>query len=469
MSWIQLTSVTATNNSNVIVVNTGSTVGIKTGDALLLAGFDLVEVEGVFANQLQLRKPWAYATQSSVQAVVVPTFGDFNNAVEEVRNLRKAASDTLNELYANFVEKEEGKGLSTNDLTDELLEDINNKVDKEEGKGLSTNDYDDDAKEKVDGLRLTTPRFGVSDMDEAHTLLTDVYRADGSVANRPQGLSGTYSVLRNGQFVTVFYTALVQSRRFFRTYSAEHGSSGWLSGWQEILHSGNVVNSPTDVTAGKVAIVGYGGIGRITSPIQSDYNIPLPSGMYSFSNVAAPSPGAGARTVLNLVNSNNSGVQIAGRAINNQISIRSVNGENADPFVDLYHTGNAVAPVSAGGLVEFGVTPNGRFWRYAGGMQITQAQVSIDFTNYLSLLSGGVFSLTIPAVAPFQSSQNPSGFISMVHAAYSAVANRFLANTHLNVDPSNGSATLYRIDNSDMSNADVSRSFLVTLIGKHNI
>lgn len=118
MSWIQLTSVTATNNSNVIVVNTGSTVGIKAGDALLLAGFDLVEVEGVFATQLQLRKPWAYATQSSVQAVVVPTFGDFNSAVEEVRNLRKAASDTLNELYANFVEKEEGKALSANDYTD---------------------------------------------------------------------------------------------------------------------------------------------------------------------------------------------------------------------------------------------------------------------------------------------------------------------------------------------------------------
>lgn len=100
MSWIQLTSVTATNNSNVIVVNTGSTVGIKSGDALLLAGFDLVEVEGVFATQLQLRKPWAYATQSSVQAVVVPTFGDFNNAVEEIRKLRTATTSNLEALEA---------------------------------------------------------------------------------------------------------------------------------------------------------------------------------------------------------------------------------------------------------------------------------------------------------------------------------------------------------------------------------
>ncbi|MGT0149508.1 hypothetical protein ACT691_06805 [Vibrio metschnikovii] len=61
MSWIQLTSVTATNNSNVIVVNTGSTVGIKAGDALPLAGFDLAEVEGVFATSLQLRKTMGLA------------------------------------------------------------------------------------------------------------------------------------------------------------------------------------------------------------------------------------------------------------------------------------------------------------------------------------------------------------------------------------------------------------------------
>ena len=114
--------------------------------------------------------------------------------------------------------------------------------------------------------------------------------------------------------------------------------------------SRDVVNSPTDVTSGKVATVGYGGIGRIISPIQQNYNAQLPSGMYVFSNIATPSPGPGTRTVFNLVGDGNAGGQIAFRAINNQVSVRSVNGESADPFVELYHTGNTT--VDGNGFVK---------------------------------------------------------------------------------------------------------------------
>lgn len=270
MSWIQLTSVTATNNSNVIVVNTGSTVGIKAGDALLLAGFDLVEVEGVFATQLQLRKPWAYATQSSVQAVVVPTFGDFNNAVEEVRNLRKAASDTLNELYANFVEKEEGKGLSTNDLTDELLEDINNKVDKESGKGLSTHDYDNTAKQKVDEMGTAASRnvttspadvtpgrlLKVGDYGNGVPIVTaevnlnaGVYLIPGNyitpstgVQNLPSGFTQTDRlIVRVSGDAGTLKQELCQRgvQRFFDR--SVNGLSFQTAPWRELYHTGNVV------------------------------------------------------------------------------------------------------------------------------------------------------------------------------------------------------------------------------------
>ena len=83
------------------------------------------------------------------------------------RDLDVAAS-TLNALIATVngkVDKVEGKGLSTNDYTDEdkadvgeidgLVSTVNGKVDKVEGKGLSTNDYTDEDKAdvgEIDGL-----------------------------------------------------------------------------------------------------------------------------------------------------------------------------------------------------------------------------------------------------------------------------------------------------------------------------
>ncbi len=87
-----------------------------------------------------------------------------------------------------YTKQEEGKGLSTNDLTNDLLtklnasastEDLEDKVDKVDGKGLSTNDYTTDEKEKleavesgaqvnviesikVDGTELTATEKGVN-------------------------------------------------------------------------------------------------------------------------------------------------------------------------------------------------------------------------------------------------------------------------------------------------------------------
>ena len=64
--------------------------------------------------------------------------------------------DLLDQL-GKKVDKEEGKGLSTNDLTDELkktyddaVSALENKVDKEDGKGLSTNDLTTELKQTYD-------------------------------------------------------------------------------------------------------------------------------------------------------------------------------------------------------------------------------------------------------------------------------------------------------------------------------
>ncbi|EGQ9150135.1 hypothetical protein GCS58_10565 [Vibrio parahaemolyticus] len=95
MSWITLTSVTATNGQKVVAVNSGSTANIKIGDALKIGAFDVYEIEGVFANQLALREPWSNATQANAKAVVVPTFGDFNAAVTAMRDLTDVAIGNL--------------------------------------------------------------------------------------------------------------------------------------------------------------------------------------------------------------------------------------------------------------------------------------------------------------------------------------------------------------------------------------
>ena len=85
---------------------------------------------------------------------------------QEISSLADSLAETDKSL-ADKVDKEEGKGLSSNDFTTALKtkleglsnyddtkikEDISKKVDKEEGKGLSTNDFDNAYKEKLDGL-----------------------------------------------------------------------------------------------------------------------------------------------------------------------------------------------------------------------------------------------------------------------------------------------------------------------------
>jgi len=100
MSWVRLNSISIDNNSKTITVNGGtSTSNIKPGDALQIGEFGLAEIEGVFANQLVLTMPWPHATQNEVTGVVLPTFGDFNQAVEA---LRTATTIT----HGNYAEME---------------------------------------------------------------------------------------------------------------------------------------------------------------------------------------------------------------------------------------------------------------------------------------------------------------------------------------------------------------------------
>ena len=76
--------------------------------------------------------------------------------------------DIIDKTLYNKVEKVNGKGLSTNDYTNEdkqSVRNITNKVDKEDGKGLSTNDYTNEDKEKLKGLsKYTHPETHLASM-----------------------------------------------------------------------------------------------------------------------------------------------------------------------------------------------------------------------------------------------------------------------------------------------------------------
>ncbi|WP_342652547.1 hypothetical protein NM449_17740 (plasmid) [Vibrio metschnikovii] len=91
MDWIYL-NVSVQNNSKVVTVHNQSTAGVRGGDGLLIPGFGLVQISGVFSGQLELKQPWTNASQQSAQAAIVPTFGDFEGAAKTMRDFTQNPS-----------------------------------------------------------------------------------------------------------------------------------------------------------------------------------------------------------------------------------------------------------------------------------------------------------------------------------------------------------------------------------------
>ncbi|EKO3875072.1 hypothetical protein P0F19_000228 [Vibrio metschnikovii] len=98
MDWIYL-NVSVQGNSKVVTVHNQSTAGVRAGDGLLIPGFGLVQISGVFSGQLELKLPWTNASQQSAQAAIVPTFGDFEGAAKTMRDFTQTTQ-------ANFAEME---------------------------------------------------------------------------------------------------------------------------------------------------------------------------------------------------------------------------------------------------------------------------------------------------------------------------------------------------------------------------
>ncbi|ALR15721.1 hypothetical protein [Vibrio natriegens] len=99
MSWINLSSVTVSNGSKTVTINSGLTTNVKVGDALLIGNEAPVEISGVFASQLILRSNWPNPTVTNAAAAVMPTSGEFTTATQALR-------EATNVTQGNFAEME---------------------------------------------------------------------------------------------------------------------------------------------------------------------------------------------------------------------------------------------------------------------------------------------------------------------------------------------------------------------------
>lgn len=96
--WFTASSVTATNNSNVVKINSNeSIVNVKPGDALIIGSFNPVEILKAYASDqgsfIHLAEPWTNATQSQVPALVLPTRSALNEAITAINGANKLVND----------------------------------------------------------------------------------------------------------------------------------------------------------------------------------------------------------------------------------------------------------------------------------------------------------------------------------------------------------------------------------------
>ena len=133
-------------------------------------------------------------------AEIVPFAKDGSNGAVTTAKLKEYAQPDLSAITTALggkVDKVTGKGLSTNDYTNEekaAVATIDNKVDKVSGKGLSANDYTDADKAKLTALPTNTQLT----QDLASKLNASVWND----AHEQFSIEGSYWSYRNGGVVS---------------------------------------------------------------------------------------------------------------------------------------------------------------------------------------------------------------------------------------------------------------------------
>ena len=153
----------------------------------------------------ELENDLGYATSKEVEEAIskIPT-PDVSGQIEEHNQdesahpfIQNKIAKVVSEVLSDYVKKEAGKSLSSNDFTDELksrleslenyddseiLESLSSKVDKVEGKGLSTNDFTNELKEKLDGLTPYDPSELEAEIGKLETTLNTLVSGNATNA-----------------------------------------------------------------------------------------------------------------------------------------------------------------------------------------------------------------------------------------------------------------------------------------------
>lgn len=104
MLWFRANSVSVTSLGTLVAVNSAEAIdNIRRGDALVISGYDPVEIKEarVSGNQvlIELMYNWPHGAVNNKTAQVMPTFGDFNALARNYFEYRQIVNNNFSALY----------------------------------------------------------------------------------------------------------------------------------------------------------------------------------------------------------------------------------------------------------------------------------------------------------------------------------------------------------------------------------
>ncbi|MGV2871579.1 hypothetical protein [Colwellia sp. E150_009] len=200
MDWYTAAQVTATNGSDIVVVNSGEYINaIRDGDGLRIDGFDEVEILETYTDvstdeeTIKLKNNWPNTSQSLVPATVIPHAVHFNTAAQALVDAKTKVFAQLASFFAFGAQASgtvtfSGVGISDPDITIRSIPQYKTDLDALESSATSSVAYlaaVDAAINGVGGLsdQLTTAQSDLASIDstlQGYVSTVSNYRDDVS-------------------------------------------------------------------------------------------------------------------------------------------------------------------------------------------------------------------------------------------------------------------------------------------------
>lgn len=236
-------------------------------------------------------------------------------------------------------------------------------------------------------MTLTTPYGGVTGSGVGYVLHRDFH---------PNG----QPLLRNGD---------VETAAIFNAFAAAVAP---VSGFGSAAYA-TLATTGTPTSGVPNAALGFYGLGAITlAPLATNLDTAKTPGKYRFegSEVGVPVAGFNGTLDVSIRDQGSTTLRTVQRATirdGRKFERIELNGI-WQPWVELYHTGNAVGSVASGAIIETGTNANGTYTKFADGTMICISTVAL--TGGTTVAVGSVFRSTSVLAVTF-----PSAFISVPH------------------------------------------------------